>query len=398
MKVLFVGGTGNISSACTGEALRRGYEVFHLNRGTHAEKESVDVRVLKADIRDIDAAKAAVRGFHFDSVVQFLAFRPEHVEADMKIFDGVTDQYVLISSCSAYKKPSLTPIITEETPLENPYWEYARLKIACERVLTGENGAMVGGVADIGVPETALGALAASDSRADDYATHHASAEIAGCAASNKGVASTAAASARRASAKIRESSFPYTIVRPSHTYDDGWIPSCFGSGSYGLAWRMLHDREVIVPGDGQSLWTLTHASDFAVGLVGLLGNAAALGQAFHITSDEHLTWDAIHTIVAETLGARPRIVHIPSDFVARVRPERGAGLLGDKAVSVLFDNSKIRRFVPEFAPRVSFAEGIRRSLAWFDAHPDYKVPDQAMNADIDAVLGEWRNAMGRLL
>jgi nucleoside-diphosphate-sugar epimerase len=190
---------------------------------------------------------------------------------------------------------------------------------------------------------------------------------------------------------EAEQRSFPYTIVRPSHTYDNGWIPGCFGSASYGLAWRMLNGLEVVVPGDGQSLWTLTHASDFAVGLVGLLGKREALGQAFHITSDEHLTWDAIHSIIGEALGVQPKIVHIPSDFIAKVLPERGAGLLGDKAVSVLFDNSKIRRFVPEFAPRISFTEGIHRSLAWFDAHPDLKVPDKAMNADMDAILERWQ-------
>lgn len=356
MRVLFVGGTGNISSACTDEALRRGYEVFHLNRGTHTEKEKPGVGLLRADIRDAAAAKSAVRGLHFDSVVQFLAFRPEHVEADIKIFDGITDQYVLISTCSAYRKPSLTPVITEETPLENPYWEYSRLKIACERVLTGRAGSATceAGPAD------------------DDLCD-------------------------RRPTDRSQEPSFPYTIVRPSHTYDDGWIPGCFGSAGYGLAWRMLQGLEVVVPGDGQSLWTLTHASDFAVGLVGLLGNLVALGEAFHITSDEHLTWDAVHMIIAEALGVRPKIVHIPSDFIAKVRPERGAGLLGDKAVSVLFDNSKIRRFVPGFAPRVSFAEGIRRSLAWFDAHPERKTPDPAMNADMDAILERWRGLVGRI-
>lgn len=332
MKVLFIGGTGNISSACTDEALRRGYEVFHLNRGPHPECEKPGVCTLKADIRDTQAVKAALSGLRFDSVVQFLAFRPEHVKADIEIFDGITDQYVLISTCSAYQKPSLTPVITEETPLANPFWEYSRLKIACERVLVQG---------------------AAADHARDEDERH----------------------------------SFPYTIVRPSHTYDNGWIPGCFGSASYGLAWRMLNGLDVIVPGDGQSLWTLTHASDFAVGLVGLLGKREALGEAFHITSDEHLTWDAIHFIIGEALGVRPRIVHIPSDFIAKVLPERGAGLLGDKAVSVLFDNSKIRRFVPEFAPRVSFAEGIRRSLAWFDAHPERKVPDAAMNSEMDAIL-----------
>jgi len=331
MKVLFIGGTGNISSACTDEALRKGFEVFHLNRGSKPDKGKPGVKVLKADIRNANATRSALVGLRFDSVVQFLAFRPEHVEADMELFDGITDQYVLISSASAYKKPSLTPVITEATPLENPFWEYARLKIACEKVLAGK-------------------ALARS---------------------------------------------FPYTIIRPSHTYDDGWIPGYFKSASYGLAARMLEGKEVIVPGDGQSLWTLTHASDFAVGLVGLLGKAAALGEAFHITSDEHLTWDAIHLIIGQALGLVPALVHIPSEFIAKVNPEKGAGLLGDKAVSVLFDNSKIRRFVPAFSPKVRFADGIERSLAWYEAHPELKAADKALDDDVDAILARWHEAMG---
>lgn len=330
MRVLFVGGTGNISAACTDQALRKGFEVFHLNRGNRPERERPEVKVLRADIRDSQAVRAAMGGLRFDSVVQFLAFRPEHVEADIRVFGGVTDQYVFISTCSAYQKPSVTPMITEDTPLENPFWEYSRLKAACERVLTD-----------------------GPDSR-----------------------------------------SFPYTIVRPSHTYDNGWIPGCFGSASYGLAWRILEGREVIVPGDGQSLWTLTHASDFATGLVGLLGNPAALSEAFHITSDEHLTWDAIHTIIGDALGVSPRIVHISSDYIARINPERGAGLLGDKAVSVLFDNSKIRRFVPEFRPRISFREGVRRSLEWYDLHPELKKPDSLMNEEMDTILGYWERGL----
>ena len=333
MRVLFIGGTGNISSACTNEALRKGFEVFHLNRGNRPEKERPEVKVLRADIREPETVRKAIGSLRFDSVVQFLAFEPKHIEADIGLFRDITDQYLFISSCSAYKKPSLTPVITEETPLENPFWEYSRLKAACEKVLIESGSAH----------------------------------------------------------------SFPYTIVRPSHTYDDGWIPGCFGSAGYGLAWRMLNGKEIIVPGDGQSLWTLTHASDFAVGLVGLLGNPAALSEAFHITSDEHLTWDAIHTIIAEELGASPRIVHIPSDYIARINPERGAGLLGDKAVSVLFDNSKIRRFVPEFKPRIAFREGIRHSLAWFDAHPQSKVPDPIMNKEMDTILGYWNKGLSVL-
>ena len=330
MRVLFIGGTGNISSACTNEALRKGFEVFHLNRGNRPEKERREVKVLRADIRQPEAVKRAIGSLCFDSVVQFLGFEPKHIEADIQLFKDITHQYIFISSCSAYKKPSLTPIITEETALENPFWEYARLKAACEKVLI-ENG------------------LAHS---------------------------------------------FPYTIVRPSHTYDNAWIPGCFGSAGYGLAWRMLNGKEIIVPGDGQSLWTLTHASDFAVGLVGLIGNPTALSEAFHITSDEHLTWDAIHTIIAEELGVSPRIVHVPSDYIARINPERGAGLLGDKAVSVLFDNSKIRRFVPEFRPQITFREGIRRSLAWYDANPQLKMPDSIMNKEMDTILGYWNKGL----
>jgi nucleoside-diphosphate-sugar epimerase len=327
MRVLFTGGTGNISTACTALALEKGIEVFHLNRGTRPEREQTGVRSLKADIRDPEAVRRALGSTRFDAVVQFLAFRPEHIETDLGLFADKTDHYVFISTCSAYKKPSLTPWITEDTPLENPFWEYSRLKAACEETL-------------------------------------------------------------RKGAARL---SMPYTIVRPSHTYDDGWIPGCFGSGSYGLAWRMLKGLEVVVPGDGQSLWTLTHASDFALGLIGLLGKEEAFGEAFHITSDEHLTWDAIHRIIGQALGVEPRIVHVTSEYIARLYPERGAGLLGDKAVSVLFDNSKIRRLVRDFSPRISFEQGIRKSLAWFDLRPALKIPDATMNAEMDDILKRWK-------
>jgi nucleoside-diphosphate-sugar epimerase len=327
MRVLFTGGTGNISTACTALALKKGFEVFHLNRGNRPEREQAGVRSLKADIRDPEAARRALGDLRFDAVIQFLAFRPEHIESDMELFADKADQYVFISTCSAYKKPSLTPWITEDTPLENPFWEYSRLKAACEERL--------------------------------------------------KKIAA--------------ERSMPYTIVRPSHTYDDGWIPGCFGSAGYGLAWRMLKGQEVVVPGDGQSLWTLTHASDFALGLVSLLGKEDALGEAFHITSEERLSWDAIHRIIGGALGVEPKIVHVTSEYIARLYPERGAGLLGDKAVSVLFDNSKIRRLVPEFSPKISFDQGIRKSLAWFDQRPSLKVPDATMNAEMDDILTRWK-------
>jgi nucleoside-diphosphate-sugar epimerase len=331
MRVLFIGGTGNLSTACTAEALKRGLEVFHLNRGTRPEKVIPGVRTLKADIRDRAAVREALGDLEFDAVVQFLAFRPEQVEADLELFQSRTGQYVFISTASAYKKPSLTPVITEDTPLDNPYWEYSRLKADCEKVLKEKAAAIA----------------------------------------------------------------FPWTVIRPSHTYDDGWIPGCFGSAGYGLAWRMKAGRPIVVPGDGQSLWTLTHASDFAVGLVGLLGRKDSLGEAFHITSDEHLSWDAVHRIVGAALGIEPSLVHVPSDYIASFLPERGAALLGDKAVSVLFDNAKIRRFVPEFSPKVFFDEGIGRSLAWFDAHPDRKMADEGLEREMDSILARWKATTG---
>jgi nucleoside-diphosphate-sugar epimerase len=330
MRVLFIGGTGNISSACTRRALEKNMEVIHLNRGTRPEKAPQDVTTLRADIRNTEEVRHALGGLRFDSVIQWLGYLPEHVEADIARFRDRTAQYVFISSASAYRKPLPHPVITESTPLGNPYWEYSRNKIACERLLE----------------------QAWEDSR------------------------------------------FPYTVVRPSHTYDDGWIPTCFGSRDYTVARRILDGKEVVVPGDGQSLWTLTHASDFARGFIGLLGSPAAIGQAFHITSDEFLTWETIHQTIARVLGTGPRIVHVPSDFVARVCPERGASLLGDKAHSAIFDNSKIKRYVPEFRAEVPFAEGIRRSLAWLDAHPESKKVDAAIDGEYEKVLEAWRRAM----
>ena len=328
MKALIVGGTGNISTACTRRALAKNMEVFHLNRGTKKDKTPAGVTVLNADIRKPDDVKKALAGHKFDSVVQFLAFSPEHVIADMEIFRGITRQYVFISSATVYKRPFLTPHIDESAPLGNPFWEYAQLKIACEKVLV-EKGA-----------------------------------------------------------------GFPYTIIRPSHTYDDGWILSQFVSADYGICWRLLKGLPVVVSGDGQSLWTVTHASDFARGLVGLLGNPAAIGEAFHITSDELLTWDAIVTMAARNLGVEPKIVHIPSDFIMKVLPNRGVALLGDKAHSCIFDNSKIKRFVPAFAPKMCFADGLRSSLAWYDARPELKVPNDTLNAEFDKLLAVWDKAL----
>jgi nucleoside-diphosphate-sugar epimerase len=236
---------------------------------------------------------------------------------------------VFISTAAAYEKPVVKYIITEATPLRNPFWEYARQKIACEERL-------------------------------------------------------------QRAR---RESAFPVTVVRPSYTYGPTWIPSGFGGQDYTVVDRMRRGRPIVCHGDGTSLWVMTAASDFAVGLGGLLGNPRAVGEAFHITSDEVLTWEAIYGVIAQAAGAEPKLVHVPSDLIASLYPERGGSLLGDKAWSVVFDNAKIRRFVPEFRPRTTFAEGMARSIAWFDADPDRRTVNEETDRRIDRVIAALERA-----
>jgi nucleoside-diphosphate-sugar epimerase len=330
MKVLFIGGTGNISLACSREVLAKGWELYHLNRGTQRDLAPEGVKTLTADVRNRAELERAVSGMSFDAVVDWIAFTPEHVRTDIDVFAGKTAQYVFISSASAYVKPLPHHIVTESTPIGNRYWQYSQDKADCEKAL-------------------------------------------------------------REA---VESSGFPATVVRPSHTYSDGWLPTTFGSRDWTPAARMLAGKRIVVHGDGTSLWTITHADDFARAFVGLLGNPAAVGESFHITSDEALTWDDIHGTIGYMLGVEPRIVHIPSDFIARFYPERGAGLLGDKAYSVVFDNSKIKRFVPGYRAVVPFHEGMRRSVAWYEAHPEKKVSDPAVEAEIDRLLELWDRAV----
>ena len=320
MKVLFIGGTGIISSACTQLAVERGIDLYLLNRGQSVRPVPAGAKVLHGDLRDPASLAAALGDHQFDAVVNWIAFTPEHIEADLKAFGGRTGQYVFISSASAYQKPvSLLPI-TESTPLHNPFWEYSRNKIACEERLT-------------------------------------------------------------RA---YREDGFPVTVVRPSHTYDQTLLPM---DGGYTVVNRMRQGKRVIVHGDGESLWVLTHHRDFAVGFVGLLGNPHALGETFHITGDELQSWNAIFRTVARAAGTSARMVHLPSDFIAARDPDWGAGLLGDKAHSVIFDNAKIRRAVPDFNPAISFARGADEIMAWYDADPARQVVDEALDRRMDDMI-----------
>jgi nucleoside-diphosphate-sugar epimerase len=322
LTVLFIGGTGTISSACAETSLRAGHELTILNRGaTPTRPVPEGAEVVHADIRNPSAVREALGDRTFDVVVDFVAFTPEHVQTDIDLFSGRTGQYVFISSASAYQKPPARLPILESTPLRNPFWQYSRDKIACEDLLT----------------------------------------------------------------VAYRDHGFPVTIVRPSHTYDRTSIPTM---GGWTDIDRMRRGLPVVVHGDGTSLWTLTHHRDFANAFVGLLGRPQAYGDSFTITSDNWLTWNQVYTALADAAGvAQPHLVHVASQTIAAADPELGPGLLGDKAHSVIFDNSKIKSLVPGWVATIPYAVGAREIIDWHDADPSRQVVDQSRNALWDKLI-----------
>lgn len=319
MKVLFIGGTGNISTSVSRLAIEQGIDLTLLNRG----QRGADIPGTTVIRGDITNPPQELRYTSWDAVVNWIVFREEDVRRDITLFGGRTGQYVFISSASVYQKPLGYPIVTESTPLANPFWQYSRDKIACEEALL------------------------------EAY----------------------------------RASGFPATIVRPAHTYDTV-IPVPIGGGSdYTTVDRIKRGQKIIVHGDGSSLWTVMHATDFAKAFVGLLGHPRSIGEAFHITSDEILTWDQILHAVAAAVGTRPQIVHIPSDVLVAFDEGLRGTLIGDKATSVIFDNTKIKRMVPAFRATVPFHEGIRRTIAWFEADPQRQIIRKETNDFIDAMI-----------
>ncbi len=324
LKVLFIGGSGIISSACAQLAVESGIDLYVLNRGaTPTRPLPPATTVLRADIRDPESVRAALGGLEFDSVVDWVAFTPEHVHADLHLFRDRTAQYVFISSASAYQTPPARLPIVESTPLRNPYWQYSRDKIACEDLLV----------------------------------------------------------------TAYRDTAFPATIVRPSHTYDKTLVPL---DGGYTSLARMREGRPVVVHGDGTSLWTLTHHADFARGFVPLLGHPRTIGEAIHITSDDVLTWNQIAETLAAAMGVRAHLVHVPSDAIAAADPEWGAGLLGDKAHSMVFDNTKLRRLVPDFQARIPFEQGAREIVDWYAADPERQRIDERFDKVMDALAERY--------
>jgi nucleoside-diphosphate-sugar epimerase len=326
VKALFIGGTGTISAAITRQLLEQGCELYLLNRGNRNEDLPQGARILTADITDEARVAELIEGLHFDVVAEFIAFVPEQLERDYRLFKGKTKQFIFISSASAYQTPLSDYRITEGTPLANPYWEYSRNKIACEEYLMK----------------------------------------------------------------LYREEGFPVTLVRPSHTYDERSLPlGVHGSkGSWQVARRMLAGKPVIIHGDGTALWTMTHNRDFAKGFIGLMGNIHAIGEAVQITSDESVTWNQIYALIADALGVPLHAIHVASEFLDAVSDEDYRGsLLGDKANTVVFDNAKLKRLVPGFVATTRLDQGIKEVVAHILANPQWQTEDPEFDVWCDKVV-----------
>ncbi|MFD1956114.1 SDR family oxidoreductase [Paenibacillus thailandensis] len=336
MKALFIGGTGTISMAITKQLLSQGCDLYLLNRGSRSGALPEGAKVIQADIRDENRVAELIADLSFDVVADFIAFEPSQLERDFRLFNGKTKQFIFISSASAYQTPLSDYRVTEGTPLSNPYWAYSRNKIACEEYLIRQ----------------------------------------------------------------YRDNGFPVTIVRPSHTYDERSIPLGVhgGKGSWQVAKRMLEGKPVIIHGDGTSLWTMTHNSDFAKGFIGLMGNIHAIGESVHITSDETVTWNQIYETIADALGVKLNAVHVSSEFLAACSKDdlRGS-LLGDKANSVVFDNAKLKRLVPDFVATTRLDQGIKRTVSNILEHPELQIEDPEFDAWCDRVIDALDQALASI-
>ena len=338
MKALFIGGTGTISTAISTKLLEEGHELWLINRGTRNNALPSGAHIITADIGNEEDVRSKLEGQTFDVVADFIAFTPQQLERDYRLFKGKTKQFIYISSASAYQKPLSDYRINEGTPLANPYWEYSRNKIAGEELLMK----------------------------------------------------------------LYREEGFPVTIVRPSHTYSERSVPlGVHGTGgSYQVLKRMLEGKKVIIQGDGTSLWTMTHNSDFAKGFVGLMGNIHAIGEAVQITSDETLTWNQIYQAIADTLGVELRVCYVSSEFLAACSPaewDLKGSLLGDKSNSVVFDNAKLKRLVPDYTATVRFDQGVRMAVDYVLSHPECQKEDSEFDKWCDRVIEAQEEALAKV-
>jgi len=323
MKVLFIGGTGVISHSCSELCMKKDYDLYLLTRGLSFRQPPAGAKIINCDIRNINEAKAALAKNKFDVIVNWIAYDVDHVSSDFNLFKNKTDQYIFISSASAYQKPVEKLPITESYPLYNPFWEYSRKKIHAENYLLK----------------------------------------------------------------KLEKNGFPVTIVRPSHTYDHTKIPL---HGGYTSIDRMKRGKKIIIHGDGTSVWTLTHHKDFAIGLTGLLGKKESIGECYNITSDDYLTWNKICELIASASDLIPKIIHIPSDFINIFDREWGEGLLGDKAHSKIFDNSKIKSIVPDFKTTIPFSEGVKEIVKWYNADKKRQLVNLEKDRMMDIIIRNY--------
>lgn len=328
MKVLFIGGTGQISRAVSQLLVEQGVKLHLLNRGNQNSFAPAGTKIIQGDINDRQATNALLAEEAFDVVVNWIVFSPEEMQRDIEYFTGKTNQYIFISTVATYQRPPVYYLLDESTPQHNPAWDYATQKIACEQKLL------------------------------EAY----------------------------------RDKGFPATIVRPSQTYGEMSIPFAVNSASYPwtLADRILKGKKVIVPGDGTSLWCITHNTDFARGFAGLLGNTQTLGHAFHITSDEVKTWDQYLDEIGAALGVKPKPVHMTSECIARFLPEFEAPLLGDASHSFVLDNRKIKTWVPGYRATKRFEQGIRQSVAFYQTHPELQLIDENLDDRMDRAIAAY--------
>ncbi len=332
MKALFIGGTGTISSAISTKLAADGHELYLINRGNRNNELPSNINFITADINDEEAVAKKIEGMDFDVVCDFIGFVPSQLERDYRLFNGKTKQFMYISSASAYSKPVRDYVITEGTTLANPYWEYSRNKIACEEYLLKQ----------------------------------------------------------------YRENGFPITIIRPSHTYDNRNVPAGLhgDNGSWQILKRMMEGKPILVHGDGTTLWTMTHNTDFAKGFIGLMSNPSAIGEAFHITSDESLTWNQIYKIMADCLQVPYKPYYVSSDFLAAISNyDFTGGLIGDKANTVVFDNSKLKRAVPTYQATTRLEVGIKQTIDYILSHPEYQIEDDEFDKWCDKVIDVLENA-----
>ena len=326
MKILFIGGTGTISTAISKLLISQGHDLYLLNRGQRNDMLPAGAHCLIADVNDEARVAGLINDLDFDCVTDFIAYIPEHLQRDYRLFKSKTKQFIFISSTSVYQKPLSDYRVTEGTPLANPLWQYSRSKIACE-----------------------------------DYLMK-----------------------------LYREEGFPVTIVRPSYTYDERKVPLAVRGdmGTWPIIKRILDGKPVIIQGDGTALWTMTHADDFAKGFVGLVGNIQTRGEAIQITSDETLTWNQIYQCIADAVGKPLEAVHVSSEFLAAAGPyDFQGGLMGDKANSVVFDNTKLKRLVPGFVAEKRFDQGVKDTINYILAHPEYQTEDEVFDRWCDEII-----------